>query len=263
MGTWQQDQKRIAEVGEIFDVNARQLQMEILQDDGLHRHVRFAKPGTGLYRFSLVTWPGYLAISGDVESFTFSRLPDMFEFFGGDRAHINPSYWAEKCVAGRDQLSAYDEKHARQLVIESFVDSARHGGVPRGTGRAVRDYILTDEDFAHEEGAHRLLRDFQHGDEYVAQCNARQDGKRCGWRCETGIYAEAAVKAREHEKTHPAGVIPVIKQPAFEFHDTWEWDLTSWSHHFLYACHAITWGIGRYYARKTMPPRLWAKHGRS
>lgn len=260
MVTWEQEQARVAEVGKVFDVNARQLQMEILQDDGLHRHVRFAKPGTGMYRFSLVTWPGYLAISGDVESFTFSREPDMFDFFGGRRSRINPSYWAEKCVAGRDQLTTYDQEYARRQVIEYFVDVARNGGVPRGTGRALRLFLLEDEGFVYEEGARRLLRDFQHGTEYVASCRALTDGGRCEWRCETDIYAQAVLETREHERVHPT-VIPVIKQPAFEFHDTWEWDLTSWSHHFLYACHAITWGIGRYYARKRMPPRFWAKQG--
>lgn len=248
----------MAEVGKIFDVNGRDLQMEILQDDGLHRHVRFAKPGTGLYRFSLVTWPGYLAISGDVESFTFSREPDMFGFFGRHRNRINPSYWAEKCVAGRDKLTAYDEELARQLVIEYFVDCAKHGGVPRGTGRAIRDWILTDEEFGHEEGAHRLLRDFRHGEVYLAQCIA--DG------CRKRRYEDDRIDADRWSKTHeadnPGHTAPVITQPAFEFSDTWEWDLTRWDHHFLYVCHAITWGIGQYWARKNLPPRLWAKYGR-
>ena len=32
----------------------------------------------------------------------------------------------------------------------------------------------------------------------------------------------------------------------FRFSDTWEWDLSEWSHQFLWCCHAIQWGIGRY-----------------
>lgn len=258
MGTWDQDKKRVAEVGKIFDVNARQLQMEILQDDGPHRHVRFAKPGTGLYRFDLVTWPGYLAISGDVESFVFTREYDMFKFFGGRRSRINPHYWAGKCVAGRDRLSAYDEAYARQLVVEYFVDIARNGGVPRGTGRALRRYLLEHEDFAVEDGAHRLLRDFRHGTDYVATCAFPS--------CKEGIRStderrEADRWAENHRTQNAGHAVRVSTQDAFQFDDTWEWDLTSWNHHFLYACHAITWGIGKYYARKRMPPRLWAKQG--
>lgn len=32
----------------------------------------------------------------------------------------------------------------------------------------------------------------------------------------------------------------------FEFHDVWEWSFGDWDRSFLWACHAIVWGIGRY-----------------
>lgn len=262
MTTWEQEQKRVAEVGKIFDIDHRGAEMEILQDDGLHRHVKFTLPRTSMYRFSLVTWPGYLAITGDVESFTFSREPDMFEFFGGNRRRINPTYWAEKCVAGRDQLTTYSEELARQQVLEHFTDLVKSEGVPKGLGRAIREWILTDEEFGHEEGAHRLLKEFQHGNIYSCWCVARQDdGRRCGWQCKADDRAEAEREVKEHERVHPC-MTSVMPVPAFRFTDTWEWDLTDWDHHYLYACHAITWGIGKYYARKRMPPRFWAKHRR-
>lgn len=257
MSTWEQEQKRVAEVGKTFDVNARRLQMEIVRDEGLHRHIKFAQPGSGLYRFDLVTWPGHLAISGDVETFVFSREPDMFEFFGGRRSRINPTYWAEKVKAGREQLTSYDEASARQQVLEYFTEAVKDGGVPRGLGREIREYILTDEEFAYEEGAHRLLDGFRYGTRYTSWCTERLCFERC-WE-ETEDAAERW--AKEHTKVHPL-VSHVMQVPAFEFRDSWEWDLTTWDFHFLYACHAITWGIGKYYARKMMPPRLWAKHGR-
>lgn len=259
MITWEQEQARVAEVGKVFDVNARLLQMEVLQDDGLHRHVRFAQPGSGLYRFSLVTWPGHLAVTGDVESFTFARLPDMFEFFGGRRSQINPSYWAEKCVAGRDQLSAYDQDYARQQVIEYFIHRAKSEGVPRGTGRALRWDLLEHEEFAHQEGAHLLLREFAHGTDHVAVCSFPTCKERVRF---TDEREDALRWAKNHQAENAGHTVRVSMQDAFRFYDTWEWDLTRWNFHFLYACHAITWGIGKYYARKNMPPRLWAKQGR-
>lgn len=262
MTTWAEDQKHIATVGKLFDVDHRGAQMEILQDDGVHRHVRFARPKTSIGYFNLVTWPGHLSISGDVESFTFTREHDMFDFFGGRRSRINPHYWAEKCVAGRDQLTSYDQEYARQQVIDYFVDVAKNSGVPRGTGQALRWCLLEDEAFTYEEGAHQLLRDFRHGDLYTAWCTAKEDGKQCAWRCAADDEAEAEREVKEHARKHPCMVTSVMQVPAFEFSDTWEWDLTRWSHHYLYALHAITWGIGKYYARKMMPPRLWAKHGR-
>lgn len=62
--------------------------------DSLVRYLRADRDGSSFYHFNIVTWPGYLSITGDVGSFTFARTRDMFDFFGEGR--INPSYWAEK-----------------------------------------------------------------------------------------------------------------------------------------------------------------------
>lgn len=68
------------------------------------RVIRFAKPGSSIRAFTLTTWPGYLAYSGDMGTFVFARLRDMFECFRApadtdlDR-RINPGYWAEKVEA--------------------------------------------------------------------------------------------------------------------------------------------------------------------
>ena len=71
--------------------------MEVRCNSGTHRHLTFSNNGSSVYKFHITTWPGYLAISGDMGSFMFSRLPDMFEFFRGD--HINLGYWSEKLTA--------------------------------------------------------------------------------------------------------------------------------------------------------------------
>jgi len=74
-------------------------EMTVLHDDGLYRHLRFAAPGTGMWSFNIITWPGHLATSGDIaDGFMFSRTADMTNFFeiGQDGGEINASYWAEK-----------------------------------------------------------------------------------------------------------------------------------------------------------------------
>lgn len=76
--------------------------MSVLHDDGVYRHLRFAKPGTSHMHFDIVTWPGYLAYTGDMGAFTFTRLRDMLDFFRTSPANpfnIDRRYWAEKCVA--------------------------------------------------------------------------------------------------------------------------------------------------------------------
>lgn len=73
--------------------------MEVVVDQGVHRHLRVRNPGKGWsYWFNIVTWPGSLCINGDMGTFVFSRTEDMFEFFRGDKKP-NVGYWTEKVVA--------------------------------------------------------------------------------------------------------------------------------------------------------------------
>jgi hypothetical protein len=82
----------------------------IVKDEGAHRHIVCAKPGTRVYRFEIVTFPGYLVYVGDMGSYTFWRTEDMFTFFRGKDGEINPGYWGEKLEAvgrcsGREEFS--------------------------------------------------------------------------------------------------------------------------------------------------------------
>lgn len=71
--------------------------LEIIRDDGMYRHLRCQAPGTIMWGWDVITWPGYLAVHGDIGHSAFRRTPDMLlDFFGGP---ISSSYWLEKCVA--------------------------------------------------------------------------------------------------------------------------------------------------------------------
>lgn len=110
--------------------------MTILKDDGVYRHVKFKKPGTIACSFSLVTWPGYLAISGDMGDYVFSRLEDMFDFFetSNGELRINLGYWCEKMKA----VSRFGSSDGKINKFDSV-----------GTWENVKDYakeILEDED---------------------------------------------------------------------------------------------------------------------
>ena len=83
-----------ADVAERFKKTVIEHEMIVVRNDGLHRHLTFKRPHTYNHHFHITTWPGYLAISGDVGCYVFARLPDMFRFFRGDG--INPGYWGEK-----------------------------------------------------------------------------------------------------------------------------------------------------------------------
>lgn len=102
-------------------------EMEILRVDGVHRHLRFRKPGDSSFWFDLVTWPGALCIHGDCGSYVFSRLPDMFEFFRSSDGRINAPYWAEKCVAActSDGIQEFDQKKFTSEVVGRFREGWR------------------------------------------------------------------------------------------------------------------------------------------
>jgi hypothetical protein len=105
-----------------FRENVGKHAVTVLRDDGLYRHLR-CSAGSYHMQFDVVTWPGYLAYAGDMGSFVFSRLPDMFEFFRGRQtAMIDRGYLAEKAVASdrHDGLRAYSEEMLRRAVKADF-----------------------------------------------------------------------------------------------------------------------------------------------
>lgn len=101
---------------ERFESGTKDHQLDIRRDDGVYRHLSFGKPGTGMMRVDIVTWPGYLAYAGDMGAFVFSRVEDMFTFFRGCR--VDPSYWAEK-------VKAADRDQVREWSRDKFISRAR------------------------------------------------------------------------------------------------------------------------------------------
>lgn len=78
--------------------------LTIIKNEGTHRHIRMAQPGTNNQSYEIITWPGSLCYTGDMGTFVFSRLDDMFNFFRRDhenpkRPWVNLSYWHEKLEA--------------------------------------------------------------------------------------------------------------------------------------------------------------------
>jgi hypothetical protein len=237
-------QKSETDAGERFRNDTAKHELTILHDDGLYRHLRFRQPAPGMnwYWFDLITWPGCLTIRGDLgDSYTFARLPDMFEFFRGKR--INPHYWSEKLDRGRNSAKEYSEALFRQLVIEHFVNVARDSGVPAGLGKAIRAEIL-DQDLTVESEARELLEAFEYGEAYTGTCG-------CGERVMFGEKFDADMWQLRHRCSHR----PAVRHtPPFRFHDVWEWSFSDYEWQFLWACHAIVWGIRQYDAAKTPVP---------
>lgn len=111
-----------------FREDTAEHQMEVLQNNGLYRHLRFSRGGSSVYRFDIITWPGHLAITGDMGDSVFERKADMLEFFraaqrkgeAAEELSINPGYWAEKCEANDGDMREFRQELFEQLVKEAF-----------------------------------------------------------------------------------------------------------------------------------------------
>lgn len=196
-----------AEVRERFDQEAGAHRMRVFHDDGVYRHLRFNRPGTWCYGYDLVTWPGFLTISGDVGDYTFSRVHDMFSFFRGGR--INPDYWAQK-IPNRDAAAGtrrYRPGLVKPRVMEWYDDY-------------VRDHDLSED----EAGELRAALDEQ-----------------VFWYVEDLYSRDRAVgRLMEFEWRGPDGMVRLGDW------EPYEWTLDEWDHVYLWSCWAIVQGIAQY-----------------
>jgi hypothetical protein len=227
-------------------------EMKILHDDGFYRHLKFKTPGDSSYWYELITAPNSLTFRGDGESFVFSRLADMFEFFRSNpdrKAHrISPDYWAEKLTSDRDSVKGYSREKFEQAVAEHLADVEEGWpGVTAAWAAAMDDTV--DYDLEYEQSAQQALSDFEFGAKTVAVC-------RCGERIEVGADDLIPVDWRDK---HPRGRVDhaymTDRTPGFRFRDTWEWDFKDFDWWYLWACHGIVAGIAQYDAAKAEAAR--------
>lgn len=212
-----------AEVRARFATNTAEHELTILRDDGVYRHLRFRKPGASCYSFDIATWPGHLAITGDMGAAVFTRLDDMFDFFRCDAScvatvppdglYINPGYWAEKCVANDGEKKEFSAKLFERLVNER-----------------VAEYIVNHADDDGEP-------------EWAA--SLREDAKELvlGFGEDFGENTASAISAM-NEFTHEAS--------GFQFRDPWEDAclIEHYTHHFIWRLLAIAYAVKAYDAAK-------------
>lgn len=151
---------------EIFLKDVANHEMTVLLDNGVYRHIRFKNPNSFINHFDIVTYPGYLCYSGDMGSYVFNRLEDMFNFFRqgniDEGLKINPYYWSEKVEAQcrRDGIKEYSAEKFREVIID-WLDQEED--VTEDLRQAVNDEVLCAAgDGEHE--ARRVVDDFEHDD---------------------------------------------------------------------------------------------------
>lgn len=187
-----------------FIGDVRDHQMTIEMDQGVHRSIRFGRPGSSAYYFRLTTWPGRLSFSGDCGDYTFARLFDMFDFFrfagpeyeSDDR--INVGYWDEKLTAICKNGERYD------LDEEAYTDAVRSCLRSHISGMSLKD-------------AKRVMSEVKFDGLLDAPNTEREASDNVYlWRCPV------------------TGACP--------FHEFWEYRITKASYRLVWAMRAIQWG---------------------
>lgn len=84
---------------EYFLNDVKDHKLTIIKEDELYRHIRCSREESSTMFFDIITWPGNLAYTGDMGSFMFSRIKDMFTLFRNNELKINTDYWAEAVIA--------------------------------------------------------------------------------------------------------------------------------------------------------------------
>ena len=187
--------------------------MKVLRIDGVHRHIRFRRPGTMCMHFDLVTWPGYLAYTGDMGCYVFSRLHDMFEFFRRPDGSftIDRRYWAEKVQASdkADGIEEFDPERFRSVINDYRVRWVRDA--------RERDLLTKDE----RRELWEAVEDDVLGSIVDGEQSAFSVAQEFGWR-------------------------PAEGRRAYCFEDLWEHRFTDYTHRFQWCCYALAWGIRKF-----------------
>lgn len=209
---------------EIFLKEVSKHAMTVLLDNGIYRHVRFKQPGSSVAWFDIVTWPGFLTYAGDMGTFVFSRLDDMFRFFRTDRRDeklgINLSYWGEKLEAvDRDGRTSSHRRFSEDRLREHVED-------------AIKTWVEEcDEPYDASE------------EEILAARKSFEDELRQAIEDDVYYYFdegehEARKAVRDFSRT--------VGGSCYEFSDPWEWKCEDYTYRFVWCCYAIAWAIKNY-----------------
>ena len=198
---------------ESFLKDVKDHKMTVKNDNGVNRRIIYQNPKCQFNQwFELVTWPGRLCYTGDMGTYVFARVEDMFTFFRRDKLEVNSQYWSEKCLSE----SCFGEG-IRQFSQDNYEDAIKY---------EFRYFIQNER-----KGA--LLG--SRGD--VAAFGERM---RSIW---LSINSDLFGAENEYDAMNSACM---FEEDGFRMDDFWEHTITEYTYHFIWCLYAIVWGIQRY-----------------
>lgn len=153
-----------------FDNAVKNHVMTIELDQDIHRSILFKIPNDSELYFRINTWAGHLSISGDVGTYVFSRLDDMFEFFRDKPVNLN--YWSEKLEAPnhrsddvkewnendflkalRSDLEGNHTENDINEILDDFIDVSSH---EHEAWKAACDHEAISDEFGMDSSFKRF-----------------------------------------------------------------------------------------------------------
>jgi len=127
--------------------------IEVKKDDGIYRHIRYSQPETSTMYFDLITWPGYLCYTGDMGSYLFSRIKDMFCFFRNNKLEINPGYWSEKVFSESrfgNGITKFSIEEFNEHVLNStrsYLDLEENEKIPNEIMQEISPLLSAEDEY--------------------------------------------------------------------------------------------------------------------
>lgn len=238
---------RIDHAGKHFRADCADHKLTIKRDDGLYRHLRFTSADSenlGCYWFDIHTAPGILTFHGDAGTWVFARTADMLTFFRGHR--VNPGYWAEKVIAndrhgtaqGYDHLELLGYARTHVLEYAAYTWEKPDPADWDFAGEEEADWSASRAAFYREFiDLIRWGSEFEYdGDSETAARESLSD-----W-----TYAETITEPVPYSILNGSTRTKVATKAHRPFQDLWDCSFNAPDHLYLYACHAIVWGIEQY-----------------
>lgn len=142
-----------------FRDDVKRHRLDVFHDVGMYRHIKLSD-GTFNRSFTIVTAPGTLTYTGDMGTYVFERIVDMFEYFRtydpkNDESvdQVAPETWAGKCVAidkacGVKHFNTEAFKAHAKTRVDEFV---RDHGLEYGDAESLWDDVQSALDNADAE----------------------------------------------------------------------------------------------------------------
>ncbi|ELP5901891.1 hypothetical protein QTV49_003892 [Vibrio vulnificus] len=123
---------------ETFIKSIEDIELEVLLDNGIYRHLKFKSPSSTIVDFEVCTYPDHLVFSGDHGCFTFKEKGDLFDFFrrdvvlsGTPSIPTHDDYWTSKVISESTIVGGIHETNTNVIsaTLEQFVESAISDGL--------------------------------------------------------------------------------------------------------------------------------------